>query len=109
MTKLKYDVLLPKSKEQLESILLNLFKVNQKHLVLRIFQNYIDLNNLLIILEKYKNNIEKFRKNKSLIILSTDYDYHQIPEFISIVSTEEEANDIIDFEEIERQLFIDEI
>jgi len=109
MAKLKYDVLLPKSKEQLDGIFINLFKRKQIHLVLRIFQSYLDLEDLLFILEKYKDSIEKFRKNKSLIILSPDFDYHHIPEFIPAVPTEEEASDIIEFEEIERQLSLDEV
>jgi len=109
MTKLRYDVLLPKSKEQLEGIFYNLLKANNKHTILRIFQNYIVLEDLLSILQNNRDIIEQFRKNNSLIILSADFNYNQIPDFIPLVPTEEEANDIIDFEEIERQILIDEL
>jgi len=106
MSKNKYDIALPKSKEQLESLLSNIFKKNPtKHYIIRVFKEYLALEDLLEILNKYESKIEKFRRNKSIIILTEDFDYEQIPEFIPLAPTEEEAVDTIDFEEIERDFF----
>jgi len=106
MSKNKYDIELPKGKEQLESLFANIFKKNPtKHYIIRVLKDYFELKELLEILQKYEAKIEKFRRNKSIIILTEDFDYEQIPEFIPQAPTEEEAVDIIDFEEIERDLF----
>ena len=106
MSKNKYDIELPKSKAQLESLLSNIFKKNPtKHYILRIFETHISLEDLLGMLDKYQSKIEKFRRSKSIILLTEDFDYEQIPEFMPLAPTEEEAVDIIDFEEIERDFF----
>jgi hypothetical protein len=110
MSKIKYDILLPKSTEQLESLLQSLFKSgSSKHIIIKILENYINLDNLLLLLKKYKVQIEKFRRNQSLVLLTDAYDYEQIPDFVPMAPTEEEALDIIDFEIIERDLSLPEI
>ena len=106
MSKLKYDVLLPKTKVQLEGLLLQLFKAKPKHIVIRIIADYIDSEDLKNTLNKYQDKIENYKKNKSLIILSDNYE--AIPDFISVAPTEEEAVDIIEFEDIERDLLMNE-
>ncbi len=102
--KLKYEVYLPKSKEQLEDFLHRISKKNPvKHYIVRIFPEYIENEEFVKVLEHYQSQIKQFKKNKSLVFWITE-DEENLPEFISIAPTEEEALDIIDFEEIERDL-----
>jgi hypothetical protein len=109
MSKIKYDILLPKSQEQLENIFQSLLKsVKSKHIIIKILENYINLDVLSGILNKYQIQIEKFKRNQSLVILTDSFDYEKIPDFIPVAPTEEEALDIIDFEIIERDLSIPE-
>ncbi len=107
MSKMKYEVLLPKSQAQLDTMFANLYKNNGKHLIVRIFADYLTLEDLLAVLEKNKDKIERFRRNKSLVLLTGEFNYEQIPEFVPVAPTEEEALDVIEFEEIERQLMSD--
>ncbi len=104
MAKLIYEVLLPKNKAQLEGVFIQLFKQRQKHLIIKILNDYIPEDDLKEILEKYQKNIEKYKKNKSIVILSETFKH--IPDFISVAPTETEAIDIIEFEEIERDLLL---
>ena len=106
MAKLIYEVLLPKNKAQLEGILLQLFKTRQKHLIIKILNDYINKDDLKEMLEKYQENIKKYKKNKSIVILYEDY--KDIPDFIPVAPTEAEAIDIIEFEEIERDLLLND-
>ncbi len=108
MSKIKYDVLLPKSKAQFEGLLQNIFKSNPKHIVVRVLADYLSLEDLLMVLDKYAHQIENFKKNKSIIIWTSDFDYELIPDFVPVVPTEAEAVDVIDFEEIERDLLLEE-
>ena len=103
MSKLKYEILLPKGQSQLDGILSQLIKTNSGHLIIKILNEYIDPEELKKTLEKYKTNIQTYKLNYSIVILHDDY--NQIPDFIAVAPTEEEAIDIIEFEEIERDLF----
>ena len=106
MSKQKYSIELPKSSAQLESLFSSIFKKNAtKHCIIRVFENYLSIEELIEILQKNEKNIARFRRNKSLVLLTEDFDYEQIPEFIPLAPSEEEAVDIIEFEEIERDLF----
>ena len=104
MAKLIYEVLLPKNKAQLESVFIQLFKPRQKHLIIKILNDYITEDDLKEILEKYQENIEKYKKSKSIVILSDTFKH--IPDYIPVAPTETEAIDIIEFEEIERDLLL---
>ncbi len=106
MSKLKYEVLLPKSKSQLEGRLLELFKSKPKNVIIKILDNYINPDDLNEILTKFQKEIERYKKNKSIVILT--YQYDNLPDFVSVAPTEEEAADIIEFEHIERDLWLDE-
>ena len=106
MAKLIYEVILPKNKAQLEGLFLQLFKPKQKHLIIKILNNYINKDDLKEMLEKYQENIKKYKKNKSIVILHEDDD--NIPDFIPLAPTEAEALDIIEFEEIERDLLLND-
>ncbi len=105
----KYEVYLPKMPEQLEGFLRKISRENPvKHYIIRIFEEYFPTEELLELLSKNKALIEQFRKNKSLV-LWMEKDFEQIPDFIPVAPTEEEALDIIDFEEIERELGLDDL
>ena len=106
MSKLKYEILLPKNIAQLEGIFLQLFKIKSGHLIIKILNEYIEPESLTEILKKYQTEIEKYKKNHSIVVLFDDYNY--IPDFIPVAPTEEEAIDIIEFEEIERDLLKNE-
>jgi len=107
MTKLKVDFYMPKTIVQLESYIQQLFKSNPKNVIIRIVENF-ELEELTQLFDKYKQQIENYRRNKSIVILTDLFDYEQLPEFISVAPTEEEAMDVIDFEEIERDLLLEE-
>lgn len=106
MAKIKYEVYFPKSIAQLEGQLLNLFKSRPKHIIIKIVNDYIDTDSLKDILNKYQDQIENYKKNKSIVLWSDQYE--GLPDFISVAPTEEEAVDVIDFEEIERDILQDE-
>ncbi len=106
MSKLKYEILLPKSLSQLNGILSQLLKNYSGHLIIKIISDYITPDSLKEIFEKYQTNIENYKKNYSIVILSDKHRF--IPDFIPVAPTEEESLDIIEFEEIERDLFKDE-
>ncbi len=106
MSKLKYKILFPKSSAQLEGIFLQLFKTKSGHLIIKISDDYIKPELVKDLLEKNRSGIETYRKNHSIVILYDDYNH--IPDFIPVAPTEEEAVDVIEFEEIERNLFQDE-
>ena len=109
MSKMSYKIEMPKSKEQFESLLNTIFSnSHNQHIVVRVFKSYISLEDLLFLLEKYENKIINFKQNKSIVLLTEDFEIDQIPEFIPMAPTEEEALDIIDFEEIERNLLFDD-
>ncbi len=106
MAKLKYEILFPKNIAQLEGIFLQFFKSKQGHIIIKITDDYIKQEVLKEVLEKHRDLIKKYQKNSSVVILSDDYEF--IPEFIPVAPTEEEAVDIIEFEDIERDLFENE-
>ena len=104
MTKVKYEVWLPKSKKQLESLFTNLFRSKSKHIIIRVLDNYIKIEELIEVLKGFEKQINNYKKSHSIVLLTEQYE--EIPDFIPVAPTEEEAVDIIDFEEIERDLFL---
>jgi len=108
MAKHKYDVFMPKTSEQLESFLQQLLKKRAQNIIVKLIAGYIDADELLSLFFKYEELLKTYKKNKSIVFLIEEFNYDQIPDFISIAPTEEEAIDIIDFEEIERDLFLED-
>jgi len=106
MSKVKYEVWLPKSRKQLESHFTNLFRSKSKHIIIKVLENYIQTEELTEVLKKFKKHINNYKKSHSIVLLTEQFE--TIPDFIPVAPTEEEAVDIIDFEEIERDLFINE-
>ncbi|WP_318640394.1 hypothetical protein [Flavobacterium ardleyense] len=72
------------------------------HLILNLLSvddiNIKNLKNLKPLAKMYK------KANKSLVIVCQDIDFTEVPEFINVVPTIIEANDIIAMEDIERDL-----
>ncbi len=106
MSKLKYEIMLPKNQMQLEGKLSDLFRTNAKHVMIKILDEYISPEDLNLVLSKLQKPIENFRKSKSLVILTNNYE--SVPEYVPVAPTEAEAVDIIEFEEIERDLLLEE-
>jgi len=104
--KLKYELILPKNIEQLKGLFTNLLKSKSKHIILKIIPEYIEIEALVDILNQHQTVIKNYKKNKSIVILTDNYVL--IPDFIPVAPTEEEALDIIDFENIERDLLYNE-
>ncbi len=102
--RIKYEVFLPKNKQQLEDFIQRISRKNPvKHFIIRVFPEYIEDEELVQIIVNYQSQIKQFKKNKSLVFW-TKQDFENLPDYVSIAPTEEEALDIIDFEEIERDL-----
>ncbi len=75
------------------------------HYIVKIVSKHIPNEELWALLEKYRSKIEWYVKEKSLVFVIDDYDDPDtIPEWLSVAPSELEASDIIDFEQIERDL-----
>jgi len=106
MSKVKYEVWLPKSNIQLESRLVDLFRSKYKNIVIKILDDYITPQELGDTLTKFDKQLKNFKRSNSIVIITEQHE--AIPDYISVAPTEEEAEDIIDLEEIERNIFLDE-
>ncbi len=105
MKKQKYRVFRPHSREKLVSFLDNLFsRTPRDHYIVKLPSETFTQEMLGEILRPFRSKIEWYKKEKSIIFVLPDYDPDEIPEFIGIAPTELEASDMIDFEEIEREL-----
>ncbi len=108
MKKQRYRVCRPKSKEKLKGFLDQLFnKTPRDHYVVKIHDRVIGTDELWELLRPYASKIEWYRKEKSLVFVLDDYDPDEVPEFLAVTPSELEASDLIDFEEIERELGFD--
>ena len=109
MKKQKYKVFRAKDAVKLKGFLDGLFnKTPRDHYIIKMVEKEIPFHAFLKILEPFINKIEWYTKEKSLVFVREDYDPDEIPEGISIAPSELEASDIIDFEEIERELGLNE-
>ena len=109
MKKQRYKVFRAKDVAQLKSFLNRLFnKTPRDHYIIKMVEKEIPFHEFLKILEPFMNKIEWYTKEKSLVFVREDYDPDEIPEGISIAPSELEASDVIDFEEIERELGLDD-
>ncbi|SHE75700.1 hypothetical protein SAMN05444278_10555 [Psychroflexus salarius] len=94
------------TEEQLSAIATNLAKTYNEtklHLIVNLinFESDLQINDLLNFLKlsnHYKSN------KKSFVLVAPQIDVHQIPEELAIVPTLNEAFDIIEMENIERDL-----
>ena len=74
---------------------------HERHLIL----NLLNLPSSLENLEAFEEAIELQRKKgKSFVIVHDQYSYDDLPETLPVVPTVQEAHDLIEMEEIERDL-----
>lgn len=74
---------------------------HEKHLILNLLSLLSSLENL----EAFEETIEHQRKkSKSFVIVHDQYSYDDLPETLPVVPTVQEAHDLIEMEEIERDL-----
>ncbi len=105
MKKQSYKVFRAADKVKLRGFLDALFRRTPRHhYVVKIVARDIPNAELFEMLEKYRSKIEWYRREKSLVFVPEDYDPDAVPEWLSMAPSELEASDIIDFEEIERDL-----
>ena len=72
-----------------------------KHIILNLLHLRCSLENL----EAFEEFIELHReKGKSFIVVHDQYSYDELPENLPVVPTVQEAHDLIQMEEIERDL-----
>jgi hypothetical protein len=105
MGKQRYKAFRAYDTGKLKGFLDNLFrKTPRDHYIVKIVAKEIPNDVFFDLLEKYQSKIEWYRREKSLIFVLEDYDPDEIPEWLVVAPSELEASDIIDFEEIERDL-----
>jgi len=105
MSKQRYKAFRAVEPVKLKGFLDGLFRRTPRfHYIVKIEPSRISPEEMLEILEPFRSKIEWYRKEKSLVLVHPDYDPDEMPEWLSIAPSELEASDIIDFEEIERDL-----
>ena len=78
-------------------------EINSNHIIVILSENYtMNEKNISFFLEAAK--IQKIN-NKSFIVVKNGIDIDKIPELLNITPTLEEAEDILEMEAIERDLF----
>ena len=91
---------------------------NVKSFLKNVTNDYADFNdqNLILDISKDKNvtleNVLSFlslsnkhrKAKKSFVIVVKDFDFNEVPDEMNVVPTVKEAHDIIEMEEIERDL-----
>ncbi|GLB51847.1 hypothetical protein NBRC110019_08860 [Neptunitalea chrysea] len=81
-------------------------EIKNDHIIINLFSiNKIGTSD---ILEFLPLSNEHRGKNKSFVIVATGIKYDEIPEELEIVPTLQEAHDIVEMEEIERDLDFEE-
>ncbi len=105
MRKQRYRAFRAYEPGKLQGFLDNLFRRTPRdHYIVKVVSKGIGNEELFDLLEKYRSKIDWYRKEKSLVFVLDDYDPDEVPEWIIVAPSELEASDIIDFEEIERDL-----
>jgi len=106
MKKQAYQVFRAVERPKLIGFLDNLFRRPPRHhYVVKIYSKHIPNEDLWEILEKYREKIARYTRERSLVFVPDDYDDpDRMPAWLSLAPTEEEASDLIEFEQIERDL-----
>ena len=78
------------------------FQLKDKNLIIDLLDNKLmSLKDLLL----FQNISDKYKEaNKSFVVVTNSFNPNELPEEIMIVPTLQEAEDIIEMEEIEREL-----
>jgi len=106
MKKQRYKAFRATETRKLTGFLDSLFRHTPRdHYIVKIFSKNIPNDQLWDLLEKYRNKLEWYTRERSIVFVIDDYDDPDlIPEWLSVAPSELEASDIIDFEQIEREL-----
>ncbi len=106
MKKQKYKAFRATSAAKLTGFLDRLFRHRPyDHYVVKIYSKNLPNEELWPLLERYRNKIEWYTREKSLVFVPDDYDDpDEMPAWLSLAPSELEASDVIDFEQIERDL-----
>jgi uncharacterized protein YpuA (DUF1002 family) len=90
------------SNSNIESIIFEIENGNYENLIVDISSNHNislkDINSFLPISKLFKKN------KKSFVIVTSNIDFNKVSDKITVVPTLQEAHDIIEMEEIERDL-----
>jgi len=90
------------SNSNIESIIFEIENGNYENLIVDISSNHNislkDINSFLSISKLFKKN------KKSFVIVASNIDFNKVSDKITVVPTLQEAHDIIEMEEIERDL-----
>ena len=85
----------------IENIITELVNFKSQNLIIDLTTTDITVKDIKLFAEASKTH----KKNKkSFVIVANDIDYNAVPTKISVVPSIQEANDLIEMEEIERDL-----
>ena len=106
MKKERYKVFRATEARKLTGFLDSLFRHTPRdHYIVKIYSKAIPNDELWQLLEPCRSKIEWYVREKSLVFVIDDYDDpDDMPEWLSVAPSELEASDVIDFEQIERDL-----
>jgi hypothetical protein len=84
---------------KLKSLVLD---VNSNHILIELHEDVLDIENKITFF--LKTALDLKAKNKSFVIIKKGINFDDFPEILNIAPTLQEAKDILEMEEIERDL-----
>ena len=84
---------------KLKSLVLD---VNSNHILIELHEDVLDIENKITFF--LKTALDLNAKNKSFVIIKKGINFDDFPEILNIAPTLQEAKDILEMEEIERDL-----
>ena len=84
---------------KLKSLVLD---VNSNHILIELHEDVLDIENKITFF--LKTALDLKAKNKSFVIIKKEINFDDFPEILNIAPTLQEAKDILEMEEIERDL-----
>ncbi len=105
MKKQKYKVFRATDEKKLTGFFDSLFRrAPRDHYIVKIsFEDWTE-EDFYNLVDRYKSKIEWYRRERSIVFVPDEYDPVEVPPWLSVAPSELEASDVIDFEEIERDL-----
>lgn len=76
--------------------------VNSNHILIELHEDVLDVKNKITFF--LKTALDLKAKNKSFVIIKKGINFDDFPEILNIAPTLQEAKDILEMEEIERDL-----
>ncbi|NPA43251.1 MAG: hypothetical protein GXO27_04385 [Chlorobi bacterium] len=105
MSKTGYEVFRTWEASRLKGFLETLFrKPPRKHYIVKIVNDKLPDEEWLAVVEALRPKIERYRLDRSIVFVPDQYRPGELPDWLPAAPTEAEAADLIDFEEIEREL-----